>query len=106
MRHNDELAGAYLDRPVAKLDTKAAANSEKKLVLGLVVVPDEGSLKLDELHLLAIQLSHDFGPPVFGDQGEFFGEIDLVHGRAGGASGYPKLHALSCRIGKPYPSLP
>src|SRR5262249_10825467 len=89
-RHNAELASADVDRSVAELEEKAAVNSEKKLVLGLVVVPDEGSVKFDELLLLAVHLSHDFRPPVFGDQGEFFGDVDLVHGRGSGASSYGK----------------
>src|SRR5262245_31421999 len=80
-RHDDELAGIHVDRMIAKLDTKAATYPEEELVLGLVMVPDELPAKLDELDLLAVQLSHDFRTPVLGDQPEPFGEIDLVHGR-------------------------
>src|SRR5882724_3134438 len=76
-RHDDELAGIHVDRTIAKLDTKAAMHPEEELVLRLVMVPDELPAKLDELDLLAVQLSHDFGPPVFGDQRELFGKIDL-----------------------------
>src|SRR5262245_10624770 len=44
------------------------------------MVPDELAAKLDELDLLAVQLSDDRRAPVLRDQREFFGEIYLVHG--------------------------
>jgi hypothetical protein len=44
-----------------------------------VAVPDKCSLKLDELDLLPVKLSHNFGAPVFGNESEFFSEIYFFH---------------------------
>jgi hypothetical protein len=46
----------------------------------LVVVEDEFALDLVELDVLAVEFGGDVGLPVFGDFGEFFGDVDLEHG--------------------------
>ena len=79
-RDDDELAGSELDDMIAELDAKGATHTEEELVLMLVVVPDEGTTKLDQLHLLTVELPDDLGPPVLCDLPEFRGKIHLVHG--------------------------
>jgi hypothetical protein len=64
VRHNDELAGTNLKGLIAKFDAEPATDSEKELILRLVVVPDERPLELDQLHLLAVQFAHHAVPSV------------------------------------------
>src|SRR4029077_7629264 len=43
-----------------------------------MMVPDELSLHLDQLHVGIIQLTDNFWTPVAGKAGQFFGQVDLV----------------------------
>jgi hypothetical protein len=45
----------------------------------VVVVPRECPLHLDQLHLLAVQLSHDLGLPLLREAGKLFGDVDAFH---------------------------
>jgi hypothetical protein len=42
------------DSPITKLHAEAATPHQEQLVLGLVLMPDELPLELDDLHLLAV----------------------------------------------------
>jgi hypothetical protein len=39
----------------------------------------EFTLELVELHMLSVELGGNVGLPVFGNPGEFFGDIDFRH---------------------------
>jgi len=49
-------------------------------------MPNELSLELGQLDVLALQFTHDLATPMVGKRGEFFRGIDLVH-----------LTVLNCR---------
>jgi hypothetical protein len=99
--HDDELALVHGDRAVPELHVERALDDEEELIFGFVLMPDERALELDELDVLAIQLADDLGVPVGGEEGEFFCEVDRVHGRldsgtwrrmtAGGGLGYAAI---------------
>src|SRR5215469_4073900 len=77
--HNDKFARSQLDNPVPELDPKAATPDQKHLFHVIVVVPRKGSLHLDQLDLLAIQLGHDLGLPLFRKPGKLFSDVDAFH---------------------------
>ena len=66
--------------PVSQLKSQDPLQYEKKLVFVLVVVPDELSLHLGQLHMLAVELPDDVRVPVFLDLIQGFGEVDWVLG--------------------------
>lgn len=78
-RYDEELARTEMYSVILELDTEAAAYSEEQLIFVLMMVPDEGSLELDELYLLAVELSDNLGSPVFGDLREFLSKIHFFH---------------------------
>src|SRR5436190_10612361 len=63
-RNDDQIAGPEIDRAITELHAKMTAMHEKELVLVLVMMPNEGALKLRELYLLTIELPDDLGLPV------------------------------------------
>jgi hypothetical protein len=65
---------------VAEFHAEAAFDYEEQFVLVLVVVEDKFSFKLIELDVLSIEFGGNVGFPVFRDFGEFFGDVDFVHG--------------------------
>jgi hypothetical protein len=89
VRNDDELAGAQINRAVSKLEAKAPTHPQKELVLGFVMMPHEGASGLDELDLLAVELSDDLGAPVFGDQSQLFGDVNFLEMRAGWSTEVP-----------------
>ena len=93
-RHDEELALAELDHPVAQVDRETAGEHQEELVLVAVVVPDELALESRELHVLAVQLRDDARAPALGNALELLREVDLrrrLAARAGrgGAQGGP-----------------
>src|SRR6201999_93097 len=85
-RHDYELAFADLKRvllagriPVAHAE--AAFYEQKHFVLGRVVVPYEVAPQLDQLHVLAIQLTNDPRAPSFCKSRECVFEPNLLHRR-------------------------
>jgi hypothetical protein len=76
---DEELAGMELYTLVPELHHEAAAVDEEELVFMLVKVPVKGTLKLDELELLAVEVSSDAGRPVLREGGEGLGEVGLHH---------------------------
>src|SRR5579863_2302477 len=44
------------------------------------MVEDEFAFELVEFDALAVEFGADIGLPVFGDRGEFFGDVDFLHG--------------------------
>ena len=73
-RHAAEFTGTEFDHVAAEVDLHTSTPDEKHLILVLVMMPWENPAKLSQLHLLPIQFRNDLGPPVFVDEGEFFGE--------------------------------
>ena len=65
--HDQERALLQPDVSVPELHAEAALHDEEKLILVVVVVPDERPLELDELHLLAVQLGDDLGLPLLAE---------------------------------------
>ena len=53
---------------------------EEEFVFGVVEVPVEGALELDELDLLAVEVGGDAGRPVVGKGGKGVAKIDLHDG--------------------------
>lgn len=78
-RDNDELAVSQRHRVIAELDAESAAHDKEELVGIIMMVPDELSLELRELHFLAVQLTDDFRPPVLIDLRQLLGDIHLLH---------------------------
>jgi hypothetical protein len=78
-RHDREFAWTNLKHPIPELDSETPSNTEKQFVLMLVEVPHEVPFELGKLYLLTIEFSHDFWPPVFCNEREFLGEVNLLH---------------------------
>jgi len=94
-RDDDELA--FFDQFVMlakvfipEMHAEAAFDNQKHFVFMLVVMEDEFAFELIELDRLPVQLGSDVGLPVFGDPGEFFGDIDFTQWilPTGAAQGY------------------
>ena len=75
---NAELPFAELDVAVTEADRERALHHEKEFILPVMAVPDELTLELRELDVLSVQLSDDLRRPLVGEEGELFGEVDLV----------------------------
>jgi TfoX/Sxy family transcriptional regulator of competence genes len=78
-RNNQEFAFFQPDMAISKLHAKPAFYHQEKFIFVIVVMPDEWSLELDELDLLAVQFPGDLGLPGFGETGQFFGKAYLLH---------------------------
>jgi len=78
-RHDDELT--FLDPfvTVTKFHAETAFDDQEHFIFMLVMVEDEFALQLVELDVLAVKFGGDVGLPVFGDPGELFSDVDLVH---------------------------
>jgi hypothetical protein len=61
------------------MHAEAAFDHEKQFVLVLMVMEDELAFYFVELDALAVQFGGDIGLPVFGNLGEFFGDIHFLH---------------------------
>src|SRR5262245_40663722 len=77
--HDQELALLQPNVPVPELHAEAALDHEEKLVLVVVMVPDERTPELDQFDLLTVQFAHDPGLPLLGEPGELLPEVDLLH---------------------------
>jgi hypothetical protein len=77
---DEKLAFTDFDRTLPELHAKAALDDEEEFVLVVMMMPDECTLKLHQLDVLAVEFPDDLGVPVRVKQGELLGEIDLVHG--------------------------
>src|SRR5262249_4966119 len=67
-RHDQEFALFEPDVPILELHAEAALDDQEEFVLVVVVVPDERPLELDQLHLLAVQFTHDLRLPLLAEQ--------------------------------------
>jgi hypothetical protein len=65
---------------IAVMHAEAAFDDEKQFVFMLVVVEDELTFDFVELDGLTVEFGCDVGLPVFGNLGEFFGDVDFGHG--------------------------
>gem|GEM_PF-259576 len=84
-RHVEKLTFAKHNRlnltlSVFVLHCEFPFNHQKKFILVRVMVPDEFTLKLDQLQVLSIQFCNDSWGPVFGELTQFFSNIDFGHG--------------------------
>jgi hypothetical protein len=78
-RHDQKLARAEMHALVPELDPEPAAPDEEQLVLGVLMVPRENALHLDQLDLLPVQLRHYLGAPMLGEAGEGLTELHGLH---------------------------
>src|SRR5207237_7148275 len=78
---DQELALFEPDVPIPKLHAKPAFDDKEEFVLGVVVVPDERPLELDQLHLLAVQLADDLRLPLVAELRQLLAEDYLLHDR-------------------------
>src|SRR5258705_7636289 len=85
VRDDDELARLDYEVAVPQLHPQPALHDQKKLVLAIVMVPDELALEFRELHETVVYLTNDFGTPLVLKAAEHLGEIDFADGRAGRA---------------------
>jgi hypothetical protein len=79
---DQELAFFEPDVSIPKLHPKPAFDDEKQFVFIIMVMPDERTLELDQLHLLAIQLANDLRLPPVAEQTELLLQVHFVHGLA------------------------
>ncbi len=77
--HNQEFAGTKLHCPIPELDLHVSADGQKELILRIVVMPDELSLELYQLHFLPVQLAYNFRAPVLRDCAKLFFNVDFFH---------------------------
>ena len=77
-RDDKKFSGIDPDVAVTKAHEQSSADYQKQLILLFMMVPDELSLHLDQLHIGIIQLADDLRTPVAGKAGKFFGEVDFV----------------------------
>jgi hypothetical protein len=78
-RNDEKLAGIEAHYVVSKVDLEMPVQDEGQLVLVLVAVPDELTLKFHELDLLTVELADYSGTPVLCELRQFLGQIDLLH---------------------------
>jgi hypothetical protein len=62
--HNEELALFQPHLVIAKFHPKPTFDHQEHFVFLLMMVPDEGALKLDHLHHLPVEFANDLGFPV------------------------------------------
>lgn len=74
---NDKFTFLEPDVPVAKLHAKSAFDHEKHLVFIVMMVPEELSLKLDQLDELAVELTNNPRAPVVIQEGELCIKLTL-----------------------------
>lgn len=79
--YNDAFVFAQCHCFVAEFDGQVAADHHKHFVFIVVLVPYKLAFEAGQFDVLAVEFTHDFGRPVFGEAVEFFLEIDLVHGQ-------------------------
>ena len=77
--NDQELSFGKGNNPIAELDAEAAVHDKEEFIFTLMVVPDELSLELDELHFLPVQLADHFRPPVLPNQRQLLSEIHFLH---------------------------
>src|SRR5262249_26823113 len=78
-RYDQEFALRQPDMAISELHPKPPLDDEEHLVLILVVVPHERPSELDQLDLLTVQLTDDFGLLVVSEEAELLNEVDLLH---------------------------
>src|SRR5689334_3923381 len=78
VRDDDELARLDHKVGISQLHPQPALHDQKQLILVLVMVPDELTFELRELHVSVIYFAHDLGTPLILKPAEHFGEIDFA----------------------------
>lgn len=63
-RYDDELSLLDRDRPIPKEHVERARHYQEHLVFMLMRMPNEVTLKLDQLHMLTVELTDDLRNPV------------------------------------------
>lgn len=84
MRDDDQFALFYPDialtlRRFADLHKQPPFDHEKEFILYLVMMPDKGSLCLDDLDSKTVQFPDQFRAPMLREVCKFLLEIDLFH---------------------------
>src|SRR6266481_5577429 len=78
-RNNQEFSFFEPEISVAEFHAKPPLHHQEKLVLMVVVMPDKGPAKLDELDLLIVQLADDLWAPLLLEQIELVPKINFFH---------------------------
>ena len=66
-RHDEKFAGIQLHDSIAELDPHLSAPDKKKLIFVFVLMPDELTFELHQLHFLAVELADDLWAPMLGE---------------------------------------
>ena len=77
--HHQEITFLKFYVAVAQFHYKTPFYHVKQFIFRMMMVPGKRAFEFYQLHVLAIELCHNPGRPVFCKLGEFGGEIDFVH---------------------------
>lgn len=80
-RNDRKLSLGQVKSLLPILEVELTFDDEEKLVLVLVLVPDELALKLHEFDVLTVQGTNDSRMPMITDQVQLFPKVDFVHDR-------------------------
>ena len=83
-RDDKKFACLHPNGMVWKLHPEAAFYHQEQLILRLVIMPDEGTLKLHELDVLAVQFANQPGLEMVSEKRELLRQVDFVHTRISG----------------------
>jgi hypothetical protein len=83
-RDDDEFAFCYIDIAltpgvIAVVHPERPVNDKKHLIFRFVTMPDEFTLKLHELDVLPVQLSHDLRAPQIVKGRKFVSQRNFLH---------------------------
>src|SRR5450755_2222296 len=83
-RHDHEFAFAQLHGfdgacRVFVIHAKVTVEYQEQLVFSFMPMPDELALKLNQFHMLAVELADDLGRPVILEGSELLRHVYLVH---------------------------
>jgi hypothetical protein len=78
-RHNDQLALVQCDRSVPEVHGEPTTHHEEEFILSFMMMPDKGTLELDQFHVLPVQGTDDLRIPMRCKRGKLLGQADLLH---------------------------
>jgi hypothetical protein len=78
-RDDEKLTFFQPDLPVTEIHPKPPFHYQEKLILILMMMPDEFSLEFDQFDVLAIELAGDPWVPMVVDLAELFLDVYFLH---------------------------
>ena len=78
-RDDEKFTFFQPDLPVAEIHPNPPFRDQKKLILVLMMMPDELALEFDQLDVLPIELAGDPWVPVVVDLAELFLDVYFLH---------------------------